>query len=76
MTSIPVGQPIPTGSSLVYKICKVPPVCIATCAAKLYYVFGATNMIHACLHLGVHEHPMKVGEDQEIKENTRKLIEE
>jgi hypothetical protein len=33
-------------------------------------------MTHACLHLGVHEHPLKVGKDQEIKERTRKLIEE
>jgi hypothetical protein len=33
-------------------------------------------MTRACLHLGVHEHPVKVGEDQEIKERTRKLIEE
>jgi hypothetical protein len=33
-------------------------------------------MTRACLHLGVHKHPVKVGEDQEIKERTRKLIEE
>jgi hypothetical protein len=33
-------------------------------------------MTHACMHLGIHEHPVKVGEDQEIKERTRKLIEE
>jgi hypothetical protein len=33
-------------------------------------------MTRTCLHLGVHEHPVKVGEDQEIKERTRKLIEE
>jgi hypothetical protein len=32
-------------------------------------------MTRACLHLGVHEHPVKVGEDQKIKERTRKLIE-
>jgi hypothetical protein len=33
-------------------------------------------MTRACLHLGVHEHPVKVGKDQDIKERTRKLIEE
>ena len=33
-------------------------------------------MTRACLHLGVHEHHVKVREDQEIKERTRKLIEE
>jgi hypothetical protein len=76
VTTIPVGQLAPPGLSLVYKISKVPPVCIATCSSKIYYVSGATNMTCACLHLGVHEHPMKVGEDQEIKERTRKLIED
>jgi hypothetical protein len=76
VTTIPVGQPAPAGSTLVCKICKVPPICFATCAARIYYVYGAANMTRACLHLGVHEHPVKVGEDQEIKERTRKLIEE
>jgi hypothetical protein len=33
-------------------------------------------MTRAYLHLGVHEHPIKVGDDQEINERTRKLIEE
>jgi hypothetical protein len=33
-------------------------------------------MTRACLHLGIHEHLVKVGEDQEIKERTRKLLEE
>jgi hypothetical protein len=51
-------------------------MCVATCAARIYYVYGVANMTRACLYLGNHEHPMKVGEDQEIKERTRKLIEE
>jgi hypothetical protein len=76
VTTIPVGQPTPAASTLVYKICKVPPICVATCTARIYYVYGAANMTRACLHLGVHEHPVKVGQDQEIKERTRKFIEE
>jgi hypothetical protein len=76
VTTIPVGQPAPTGSTLVCKICKVPPICVATCAARIYYVYGAANMTRACLHLGVHKHPVKVDEDQEIKERTCKLIDE
>jgi hypothetical protein len=76
VTTIRVGQPTPAGSSLVYKIYKVPPVCIAICAAIIYYVFGAANMTRACMHLGIHEHPVKVGEDQDIKERMRKLIQE
>jgi hypothetical protein len=76
VTTIPVGQPAPVGSTLVYKICKAPPVYFSTCVARIYYVYGAANMTRASLHMGVHEHPVKVGEDQEIKERTRKFIEE
>jgi hypothetical protein len=32
---------------LVCKICKLPPVCIAICVAKIYYVYGSTNMTRA-----------------------------
>ena len=39
-------------------------------------MYGDANMTHACLHLGVHDHPIKVGEDQEIKEKTHQFIEE
>jgi hypothetical protein len=63
VSTILVGQPALAGLSLVCKICKVPPHCITTCAARIYYVYGSTNMTRACLHLGVHEHPVKVGED-------------
>ena len=76
VTTIPVGQPAPAGSTLVCKICKVLLICVATCAARVYYVFGAANMTHACLHLGVHDHLVKVGEDQEIKERTHEFIQE
>jgi hypothetical protein len=76
VSTIPVGQPTPAGSSLVCKIYKVPPHCIATCATRIYYVYGATNITRACLHLGIHEYPVKVGEDQEIKARTLKLIQE
>jgi hypothetical protein len=51
VTTIPVGQPAPAGSSLVCKICKLPPVCIAIYAARIYYVYGAVNMTRACIHL-------------------------
>ena len=63
MTTILVGQPTPTRSSVVCKIYKVPPTYIAICAARIYYKLGAANMTSACMHLWFHEHPMKVGED-------------
>jgi hypothetical protein len=62
------------GSSVVYKICIVPPICIATCGAMVYYVFGTANMNLTCVHLGLHKHPVKAGEDHEFKERTRTLI--
>ena len=76
MTTFPVGQPAPARSTLVCKICKVPQICLAACVARVYYVIGAAHMTRACLHLGVHDHPVKVDEDQGIKERTRQLIEE
>jgi hypothetical protein len=62
LTTIVVGQPAPNGSTLVCKICKVPLICIATCGARIYYVFGTVNRTPACMHLRLHKHPMKVDE--------------
>ena len=76
VTTIPIRQPIPARLSLICEICKVPRVCIATYGAKIYYVFGTANMTSVYVHLGLHEHPVKVHEDQKIKERMRKLIEE
>ena len=74
LTIFPVGQLAPVGSSLVCKSCKVPSICIATCGARIYYVFGTTNMTHACVHLGLYEHLIKASENQDIKEKTRTFI--
>ena len=74
MTRILIGQPTLARSTLVCKICKVLPIYVVTCAARFYYIYGAANMTRAYLHLGIHEHPVKVGKDQEIKERMRKLI--
>jgi hypothetical protein len=57
-------------------MCKPPPAYIATYEAKIYYVFGGDHMTHACVHLGVHEHPEKNGEYHDIKDRSRTLIEE
>jgi hypothetical protein len=41
-----------------------------------YYVFGGDHMTHVCVHLGVHEHPMKDGEYQDFIDQSQTLIEE
>ena len=76
MTTILVGQPTLARSTLVYKVCKVPLICFAICAARIYYAYGTANMTRAWLHLGVHDHPVKVDKDQEIKERMHEFIEE
>jgi hypothetical protein len=64
----------PSTSSILCKIYKTPPSCVATRGARIYYVFGRDDMTRACIHLGVHEHPVKDGEYQDFKEWTRTLL--
>jgi hypothetical protein len=64
----------PSMSSIVCKIYKTPPSCVATCEARIYYVFGGDNMTHACMHLRVHAHLVKDGEYQDFKDRTQTLF--
>jgi hypothetical protein len=61
LTTFVVGQPIPDGSTLVCKICKVPQIYIAPCGARIYYVFGIDNMTRVCLHIRLHKHLVRAG---------------
>jgi hypothetical protein len=60
-TSFKVGCQLPSQFSIICKMCKTLCACVATCQAKIYYVSGGDQMTRACVHLGVHEHPMKNG---------------
>ena len=71
-----VGCQPPSRSTIVCKICKTPPICVATCKARIYYISGGENMSRACVHLGVHEHPVKIGEYQDFKDRSRTLLAE
>jgi hypothetical protein len=66
-------QPL-SASSILCKICKTPSSYVATCGARIYYVFGRDDMTCACIHLGVHEHPVKDGEYHDFKDRTRTLL--
>jgi hypothetical protein len=57
-----VGQTPPSDFTLVCKVCKEPPTCIATCGAKIYYVAEKNNHTRACIHIRTHVHPVKVGD--------------
>jgi hypothetical protein len=60
----------------VCKVCKEPPTCISICGAKIYYVAAKNNHTRACIHLGTHNHPVKVGDYRDTKAEISGLIEE
>jgi hypothetical protein len=70
-----VGEEAPKESTLVCKECKEPPVCVATCRARIFYVSGKGNSTRACIHVGSHNHPVKVGDYRDIKVEISSLIE-
>jgi hypothetical protein len=47
-----------------------PPTCISPCHAKIFHVHGNDTTQRACIHLGNHCHPVKVGNIR----NSRKRI--
>lgn len=57
-----VGIQPSKGSTLVCKICKIPPSCVASCEAKIYYVLAKDDMTCACVHFSIHNHPVKIGD--------------
>jgi hypothetical protein len=69
-----VGHPTPNGSSLVCRICKIPPSCIAACGARICYIFRNYHMTCAYVHLRHHKHLVKACENHEFKERMRSLI--
>jgi hypothetical protein len=71
-----VGTNPPRDSTLVCKCCKVPPSCLATCDAKIYYVLGKNSMTRAYVHFGTHDHPVKVGAYREDIAVGESLVEE
>jgi hypothetical protein len=46
----------------------------AICQAMIYYVSGGDDITRACVHLEVHEHPVKNGEYQGFKDCSRTLL--
>ena len=74
-TPFVVGQgDAPKLSTLCCKVCKIPPNAIATCDAVIYYVIGPPGMTRACVHMGVHSHPVAVGVCRESESTIISLI--
>ena len=72
----PLSGIVPSGSTLVCMICKQPPKCIALCDAKIFYVHGKEASQRACIHIGTHQHPVKVGDCRDSRKRINALLEE
>jgi hypothetical protein len=64
--SFAVGDVAPEKSRLECKVYRSTPVCLALCHARILYVHSTSSkMSRACIHLGVHEHPVSNGTRRE-----------
>ena len=55
-----VGNIPPTRSSIECKVCHSTLVCIALYHARIIYIHSTSvGMLKACIHLGVHDHPVE-----------------
>jgi hypothetical protein len=64
----------PSDSTLVCKVCKVPPICVNICPGRIYYVLGKGDMSRAYIHLGMHNHPVSDGIYRETLDSISGLI--
>jgi hypothetical protein len=63
-TSLPFAMDVvlPTKSTVECKVCHSTPVYIALCNARIIYIHSTSvGMSRACIHLGVHDHPVANG---------------
>ena len=52
----------PPKSTLAYKVCHTPPVCLALYDARIYYVFSSnSDLTRVAIHTGHHVHPVSDG---------------
>jgi hypothetical protein len=63
-------------STLVCKICKVPPTCLALCFAMMYWVTCNASTSRACIHIGSHNHPVARGDCRESRVLRDQLLQE
>ena len=51
------------------------PPSVALCSARIFYVHGDDTSWRACIHLGHHNHPVKVGDYRQTRKKIDALIE-
>ena len=64
-TPFPINGAPSNKSTLACKLCRSPPICIALCDARIYYVTSTDpERTRVAIHLGHHYHPISKGVDQ------------
>jgi hypothetical protein len=73
-TLFKLGHLPPPDPTLVCKVCKVAPICVNFYPGRIYYVLGKGDMSRACIHLGMHKHPVSYGICRETLDTISTLI--
>ena len=67
---------VPPADNVVYTHCKVPPICVAPCTGRMYFVLPkSTDTTRACVHLGSHSHSVSKGIDRGSQEDAKATVE-
>jgi hypothetical protein len=73
-TAFKLGHLPPPDSTLVCKVCKVPPTSVNFCPRCIYYVLGKGDMTKVYIHLGMCNHPVSDGICRETLDTISGLI--
>jgi hypothetical protein len=73
-TPFKLGHLPPSDSTLVCKVCKVPPTCVNFCPRHIYYILGKSHVTRACIHLEMHNHSISDGICRETLDTISGLI--
>jgi hypothetical protein len=63
-----------SNSTVIFRTCRRSSTCLNLCNSQIYYVLGSEDLSHACIHLGVHSHPVAHGQCRESLEAINRLI--
>ena len=68
---------IPPRCTVLCRICKSTPSCLRLCACKMFYITSRIpHMTWACVHFGIHDHPVATGECMEAMDIIREKVRE
>ena len=67
---------VPPADNVICTHCKVPPMCLAPCTGRMYFVLPkTTDTTRACVHLGSHNHHVSNGINCASQEDAKAVVE-